>query len=122
MMTDQDPSIESALKETDCWENVPHRLYSWHISRNLRKYFRFIKSEYDDLKEKIFTLPYIQDKIIFEQNEKEIKKFLTDLNLKKSEEYLDGFLDERKSGPNLYFDADITTTSLAESWNFRQEM
>ena len=120
-MTDQDLAIGAALQETESWKDISHRLCSWHIGRNLRGYFKFLKTEHEQVKEKIFKLPYQIDKAIFDQHEKEISKFLKDFDLKKSLEYFENLLKSKEKWARpyhpLYFDADITTTSRAESWN-----
>jgi len=121
VLTDQEISIGAALQETQGWKDIPHRLCSWHIGRNLRKYFKFIKSEHQVIKEKIFKLPYLITKNDFDEDEKAILKFLKDLNLTKSLDYLDGLFKIKNKWARPYhlpfFDADITTTSRAESWN-----
>jgi len=76
VLTDQEISIGAALQETQGWKDIPHRLCSWHIGRNLRKYFKFIKSEHQVIKEKIFKLPYLITKNDFDEDEKEIFKSL----------------------------------------------
>ena len=121
VMTDQDLAIGAALQETESWQDIPHRLCSWHIGRNLRKYFKFIKADHDEIKEKIFKLPYQNDKTTFELHEKEISKFLKDFDLKKSLDYFENLLQSKEKWARPYhlpyFDADVTTTSRAESWN-----
>jgi len=121
IITDQDHAISGALQETQGWKDIPHRLCSWHIGRNLRRYFKFIKSEHQDIKEKIFSLPTSKHKETFDENEKAAVKFLKDLDLKKSLDYLENLLKIKEKWARPYhlpyFDADITTTSRAESWN-----
>ena len=75
-MPDQDLAIGAALQETESWKDIPHRLCSWHIGRNLRRYFKFLKAEHEEVKEKIFKLPYQIDKAIFDQREKEIPSLI----------------------------------------------
>ena len=119
VISDSEHAIVSAIEGV--LKDVPHRLCAWHIVKNLRRNFNFIKSENEELKNKIFKLPFLRDKTIFDQYTTDIIKFLTDNDLKKSKAYFDKVLERKdKWAPSChesFFDGGITTTSRAESWN-----
>jgi len=115
--SDQDLAITSAIEET--LPNTPHRLCSWHIVRNLRRNFNFIKTDQEDLKEKIFKLPFLDKQAEFDNYVQDILKFFQDFDLRKSKEYFDKLLSKKTKWAVCYhephFDAGISTTSRAES-------
>lgn len=119
MISDSEAAIISAIENR--LQGTPHRLCSWHIVRNLRRYFGFIKSDNEEIKNKIFKLPFLKDRKVFDESVLQIQKFFLDNDLKKSKAYLETLLDKKEKWTPCYyeshFDGDITTTSRAESWN-----
>ena len=119
IISDQDLSLCSAIKEK--YKDIPHRYCIWHIARNLRKQFRFINSDYDDIKQMIFQLPYLYSKEKFNTNINLIIEFLKQEKYDKNLKYLENLLLKKNQWARSHFennfDADISTTSRVESWN-----
>jgi len=119
VISDGDLALGSAIEKE--YVNVPHRLCQWHISRNLHRNFNFLKIEHQDIKEKIFSLPRLDDRETFSDYEKQIMKFLQDNNYSKSVEYLKNLLNCKGKWAKPYypliFDGGITTTSRVEGLN-----
>jgi len=119
IMSDQDLALGAGIKQV--YPGIEHRLCAWNIVRNLRRKFGFLKEEFEDLKKKIFSLPYLYSKKQFQNNVDEIMKFLKDQALEKSEKYLSNLLETKvqwaRSWYNPVFDASICTTSRVEGWN-----
>lgn len=118
-LTDDDPSLGSALQ--DVFPNIPHRLCGWHLARNLRNHFKFIKAENQELKQKIVRLPFIKVRTTFDNDVQEILQFLEHNKFPKSVEYIQGLLKKKEKWAEAYFlpyfDGGLNTTSRAESWN-----
>jgi len=119
IMSDQDKSLCAAIKNT--YSGLEHRVCSWHVARNLRRKFGFLSQEYEELKKKICSLPYLYSRKQFDKDTEEILKFLKEQALDKSEKYLRDALETKsqwaRSCYNRAFDANICTTSRVESWN-----
>lgn len=119
IISDQDLSLCSAIKEK--YKDIPHRYCIWHVARNLRKQFRFINSDYDDIKQMIFQLPYLYSKEKFNTNINLIIEFLKQEKYDKNLKYLENLLLKKNQWARSHFennfDADISTTSRVESWN-----
>lgn len=119
IISDNDLALSSAIAEE--YNDVPHRLCSWHLARSLRRNFGFIKSQYQDIKERIFQLPYLWDQETFDKYIEDITKFLSDNKYSKSIDYLTKVLSYKEKWARSYhpllFDGGITTTSRVESLN-----
>jgi len=72
IFSDSEAAILSAIE--DRLTDIPHRLCAWHIMRNLRKNFNFIKSD-EEIKKKNFRLPFLKDRNTFGESVAEILKF-----------------------------------------------
>jgi len=119
VVSDSDNALCSAIKEE--LKGVPHRLCCWHIARNLKRNFGFLKNELQSIKDKIFSLPYEKKREKFDKKVNEIKEFLKEKKFQKQIEYLDGLLTKKESWAESYFpcvfDGGVATTSRVESWN-----
>jgi len=122
IVSDSDVSLCSAIAAEA--KSSQHRLCSWHVARNLRKNFRFLKNDDPqdlEIKEMIFSLPYERVSEVFEGNCSKIIAYLKNKELKKSYEYLENLLTTKNkwaiSQHPLIFDAGVITTSRAESCN-----
>ena len=119
IITDGDKALCSVISSE--FKDINHRICCWHMCRNLRKNFNFLKAEDQEIKDKIFSLPLLPDGIKFELAVNEILKYLTEQNLTKSKDYLDEILTYKHkwavSQHVIAFDAGIITTSRAESTN-----
>jgi len=119
VVSDMDKSLTSAIRNE--FPEVPHRLCAWHVGRNLRKQFRFLSSEEEELKKKIFALPWVYSRKKLDQYVLESKNYLQAQGYEKSIEYIEGLLSKKVQWARAYypegFDGDISTTSRVESWN-----
>jgi hypothetical protein len=119
VISDSDKSICAAIALGA--KDAKHRLCCWHLSRNLRRNFNYIKGESQDLKDKICNLPYYTEKSEFDDVVSEAKKYFEEHSLNKSKDYLNAVLEIKEKWSIAHhevgFDANITTTSRAESTN-----
>lgn len=119
VISDNENSIVSSIESE--LDGSFHRLCAWHMSKNFRKNFNFIPSENQELKEKIFNLPYETNSRIFDQNVSQITKFLKENRLNRSLDYFNKSLEIKekwaRSKYPICFEADMSTTSRAESLN-----
>ena len=119
IISDGDHALCAAIK--DELNGIPHRLCAWHLARNLRRKFGFLKSEFQSIKDKIFSLPYEKHKDKFDKNVDEILKFLTEKELENQKNYMENTLAKKEYWAESYFppvfDGSISTTSRVESWN-----
>lgn len=120
IVSDMDLALTSAIKTK--FPNTNHRLCAWHLSRNLRRNFGYINQDREDIKIKILALPYYYSKTSFQTAVTEIENFLKAEKLEKSQRYLTNLLEKKAQWARAHypsaFDADISTTSRVESWNF----
>ena len=86
IISDSDPSLIEAINKV--YPFVSHRLCSWHILRNLHKKFNFLPEENQEIKKRIFSLPFLRSQEQFEDYEKSIFDFLKEKRFDKSIDYL----------------------------------
>ena len=119
VVSDQDAALTSAIETV--FNNVPHRFCNWHVARSLRRQFGFINNQYEELKTRVFGLPYMYSIKKFNNLVTEFEKFLEDQKLEKSLAYFKKLLTKKQQWARAYypriFDADISTTSRVEAWN-----
>jgi len=88
--SDGDNALGSAISQI--FTNVEHRLCSWHVARNLSRKFGFLGQDNEDLKKKIVNLPFLYSEIRFDEDVKEIIKYLEEQEYKNSETYISNIL------------------------------
>ena len=120
IISDMDLALTSAIKAK--LPTTKHRLCAWHISRSLKRNFGYINQDNEEIKKKILGLPYYFSKTNFDSAVKEIESFLKNEKLEKSQRYLTNLLEKKDQWARAYyplaFDADISTISRVESWNY----
>ena len=76
IVSDGDKALVSAIGIEA--KDIHHRLCSWHLSKNLRQHFNYLKADIclQEFKESLFVLSYLTDKTKFNNSVKNIIQFL----------------------------------------------
>ena len=118
---DEDTALRNSLQKTFIGMNI--LICLWHVQQNMKKHSAFLNSNCEDKKIKflITSLPFVKNKIKFEENYKEILEYLKRNKHDKTHKYIEAYYAKKERAQLIYappiFTAGIHTTSRAESTN-----
>ena len=120
IVTDHDPSIETVINSN--YKNITHLLCKWHVLQSFNKNFSYLVSmNCGNLKNKIFSLSYIESKEEFQKTYSEVQNSLEEKKFVKSINYLEKMYKIKEKWAEAflphYFTGGVHTTSRAESLN-----
>ena len=120
MVTDGDLAICKTMNEYS--PKFPHFLCQWHLERNIRRNFNYLKKKDVSKFDMLVNLAYITEKTKFDDNVSILKDFFkTNREYKKSLDYLEDICLYKEKWAECYkpilFTAGTNTTSRIESMN-----
>ena len=120
-MIDEDTALRNSLQKT--FTGMSILICLWHIQQNMKKHSAFLNSNAEEKKIKflIISLPFVKNKIKFEEDYKAIVEYLEKNKHEKTHKYMEAYYAKKERAQLIYapviFTAGIHTTSRAESTN-----
>ena len=120
IVTDHDPAMEAVLNKD--YPSITHLLCQWHIIQSFNKNFSYLGSlNYGDLKKKIMSLPFEENRLEFEKIYAQVIKELEEKKYEKSISYLKKMFEIKAKWAQAFvppkFTGGVHSTSRAESMN-----
>ena len=120
-MIDEDTALRNSLQKT--FTGMSILICLWHIQQNMKKHSAFLNSNDEEKKIKflIIPLPFVKNKIKFEEDYETIVEYLEKNKHEKTHKYMEAYYAKKERAQLIYvpviFTTGIHTTSRAESTN-----